>query len=142
MGCRNLTDAASPPRRGGSDSTVTRTCQATGEALLVPARNRRSKVGRITGDTGKSAEGERVAAGSVVAMKRSNVRGAKGPCHLQRLRRKEGKDEMIKASIDLQDLRRRLYVKAKAEPSWHFWGFRRHLAQARKRKGLRLGTAE
>src|SRR6266436_1893396 len=29
----------------------------------------------------------------------------------------EGKDEMTKASIDLQDLRRRLYVKAKAEPS-------------------------
>ncbi len=25
---------------------------------------------------------------------------------------------MIKAPIDLQDLRRRLYVKAKAEPSW------------------------
>jgi hypothetical protein len=32
----------------------------------------------------------------------------------------EGKDEMTKASIDLQDLRRRLYVKAKAEPSWWF----------------------
>ena len=32
----------------------------------------------------------------------------------------EGKDEMIKASIDLQDLRRRLYVKVKAEPSWWF----------------------
>ena len=30
---------------------------------------------------------------------------------------KEGKDEMIKASIDLQDLRRRIYVKAKAERS-------------------------
>src|SRR6266567_4238237 len=29
-----------------------------------------------------------------------------------------GKDEMTKASIDLQDLRRRIYVKAKAEPSW------------------------
>ena len=29
----------------------------------------------------------------------------------------EGKDEMTKASIDLQDLRRRIYVKAKAEPS-------------------------
>ena len=34
----------------------------------------------------------------------------------------EGKDEMTKASIDLQDLRRRLYVKAKAETSWRFWG--------------------
>jgi hypothetical protein len=34
----------------------------------------------------------------------------------------EGKDEMTKASIDLQDLRRRIYVKAKAEPSWQFWG--------------------
>src|SRR5471030_530170 len=34
----------------------------------------------------------------------------------------EGKDEMTKASIDLQDLRRRIYVKAKAEPSWRFWG--------------------
>jgi hypothetical protein len=79
MGCRNLTDAASRSRRGGSDSTVARTCRATGEALLVPERNHRSKVDRITGATGKTIEGERVADGSVVAMKRSNVRGAKGP---------------------------------------------------------------
>src|SRR5947208_12690596 len=77
----------------------------------------RSKVGRITGDTGKSAEDERVAAGSGVARKRSNVRGAKGPCHLQCLQRKEGKDAMTKASIDLQDLRRRLYVKAMLKAS-------------------------
>ena len=28
---------------------------------------------------------------------------------------------MIKASITLQDLRRRIYVKAKAETSWRFW---------------------
>ncbi|MCP1748900.1 hypothetical protein ABIF99_011148 [Bradyrhizobium japonicum] len=55
-------------------------------------------------------------------MKRSNIRGAKGPCHLQCLQHREGKDEMTKASIDLQDLRRRIYVKAKAEPSWRFWG--------------------
>jgi hypothetical protein len=34
----------------------------------------------ITGNTGKLAEGERVAEGLVVAVKRSNVRGAKRPC--------------------------------------------------------------
>src|SRR5215467_7299931 len=58
-------------RRGGSGSTVTRTRRATGEALLVPPRNRRSKVGPITGDPGKWAEDDRVAEGSA---------GAKGPC--------------------------------------------------------------
>jgi hypothetical protein len=79
MGCRNLTDAASPPRRGESDSTVTRTYRVTGEALLAPVRNHRSKVDRITGPTGKSIEGERVADGFVVAKKRSNSRGARGP---------------------------------------------------------------
>ncbi|MGY4257800.1 hypothetical protein ACVI1L_004868 [Bradyrhizobium sp. USDA 4516] len=29
---------------------------------------------------------------------------------------------MTNASIDLQHMRRRLYVKAKAESSWRFWG--------------------
>ena len=59
---------------------MTRTCQATGEAVLVPSRNRRSKVDRITGGPGKTVEDETVAAGSVVALKRGNARGAKGPC--------------------------------------------------------------
>src|SRR5262245_2724428 len=36
---------------------------------------------------------------------------------------------MIKASIDLQDLRRRLYVKAKAETSWRFWGLYVHVCK-------------
>src|SRR6266536_4047705 len=41
----------------------------------------------------------------------------------------EGKDEMTKASIDLQDLRRRIYVKAKAEPSWRVWGLYVHVCK-------------
>src|ERR1700748_2888335 len=42
---------------------------------------------------------------------------------------KEGKDGMTKASIDLQDLRRRIYVKAKAETSWKFWGLYVHVCK-------------
>jgi RNA-directed DNA polymerase len=36
--------------------------------------------------------------------------------------KKGGKGEMTKAPVSLQYLRRSLYVKAKAEPSWRFWG--------------------
>ena len=48
---------------------------------------------------------------------------------MQCLQHREGKDEMTKASIDLQDLRRRLYVKAKAETSWRFWGLYVHICK-------------
>ena len=58
-GSRNLTDAAPSLRRGGSDSTVARTCRATGEALLVPARNRRSRVDRITAAPAKCTPAQR-----------------------------------------------------------------------------------
>lgn len=36
---------------------------------------------------------------------------------------------MIKASISLQDLRRRIYLKAKAEKSWRFWGLYVHVCK-------------
>jgi RNA-directed DNA polymerase len=36
---------------------------------------------------------------------------------------------MTKAPIDLQDLRRRIYVKAKAESSWRFWGLYVHVCK-------------
>ena len=36
---------------------------------------------------------------------------------------------MTKASINLQDLRRRLYVKAKTDTSWRFWGLYVHVCK-------------
>ena len=41
---------------------------------------------------------------------------------------------MTKTPISLQDLRRRIYAKAKAEPSWRFWGLYVHIC---KRETLR-----
>jgi RNA-directed DNA polymerase len=41
----------------------------------------------------------------------------------------EGRGEMIKTPVKLQDLRRRIYAKAKAEPSWRFWGLYVHVCK-------------
>ena len=36
---------------------------------------------------------------------------------------------MIKPSVDLQELRRRIYRKAKAEKTWRFWGLYVHVTR-------------
>src|SRR2546422_11659474 len=77
-GRRSLADAADRSGGVGSDSTVTRTHRATGEALLVPPRNQRRQVDRITGPPGKSAGGERGGGGAAVGAKRGKARRSDG----------------------------------------------------------------
>jgi RNA-directed DNA polymerase len=66
-----------------------------------------------------------VAIGSVLAMSRGNARGAKGPLPTTQ----GGRDEIIKASISLQDLRRKIYLKAKSDKTWRFWGLHVHVCK-------------
>ena len=40
-----------------------------------------------------------------------------------------GKGEMKKASISLQDLRRKIYLKAKSDKTWRFWGLYVHVCK-------------
>ncbi len=49
---------------------------------------------------------------------------------------------MIKAPIGLQDLRRRIYAKAKAERSWRFWGLYVHVCKQKTlQEAYRLAKA-
>ena len=45
---------------------------------------------------------------------------------------------MRKAPISLQDLRQRIYAKAKAEPSWRFWGMYVHICKRETLHGVYL----
>ena len=75
-------------------------------------------------------KGERVAEGTVVPMRTGNAGRGKGPRYYSSsFGDMEGRDEMTEASVSLQDLRRRIYSKAKSELEWRFWGLYVHVCK-------------
>jgi len=53
----------------------------------------------------------------------------RGPAVVQRLDQNGRQPVDDKTPISLQDLRKRIYVKAKAEPTWRFWGLYVHVCK-------------
>ena len=83
-----------------------------------------------------------MAEGHVVATKRSNVRGAKEPWWRRSVTDTKGRAGMTKPIISLQDLRKRIYLQAKAEPQHRFWGLYVHVCKIETlREAYRLARA-
>src|ERR1039457_6247101 len=53
----------------------------------------------------------------------------RGPAACDSFDKMGGKGVMIKAPVELQDLRRKIYAKAKADASWRFWGLYVHVCK-------------
>ena len=75
------------------------------------------------------AEDERVTDGFVVAMNRVMTGERRSPIANDLPTTVGGKGEMIKAPISLQDLRRKIYLEAKADKAWRFWGLYVHVCK-------------
>lgn len=75
-------------------------------------------------------------------MKRVTIVEGRSPAVVGSSGNMGSRGEMIKSPISLRDLRRKMYVKAKAEKSWKFWGLYGHVCKEEVlREAYRLAKA-
>src|SRR5215467_7091761 len=129
MAGRKLTDAAN--HFGGVLATAR--WQGRIKELEKPSSPQReiSEAGPTHNRQHREREGRREGGGRARSSEEAAVMAVeqRGPAVGKDSDNKEGKGGMTKTPISLQDLRRSLYVKAKAEPAWRVWGLYVHVCK-------------
>ena len=127
------------PHRRGISGDMMRTTACQLERPSTPRRRNPAEEAlpiTVSGKWKRRRQG--VGSGQTVLLMgvQQNAPGGKARTDEELRASKRGKGEMIKAPIALQELRRRIYRKAKSEKAHRFWGIFVHVTRTETLEGL------